>query len=362
MWKARAVGESSGTDRAILAAGLVLALLSGLALISATALTHTHLVQRHLFWIGLGLLIYWAVARTPYHRLADFAAVAYGVSLALLILVQVAGATRLGATRWLSVFGFSLQPSEVAKLATIWMLAYALADQPKPLPARAVGLSLAIVGLPALLIFIQPDLGSSTILLGIWFGVVWSAGLSRRWLVGFAIGGLALLPAAWHILRDYQKDRLLAFINPHADPLGAGYTIIQSIIAVGSGQLFGRGWHAGTQGQLNFLPERHSDFIFSVIAEEWGFLGSLVVVVAFGVLLGRALRIAQQARVPHGQLLAVGVFGWLAYQAIVNLGMVIGLLPVVGVPLPLVSYGGSAMVVSWAGLGLLQSIRRTDGR
>ena len=152
----------------------------------------------------------------------------------------------------------------------------------------------------------------------------------------------------------------MVFLNPQVDPLGAGYTIIQSVIAIGSGQLWGRGWRAGTQNQLNFLPERHSDFIFSVIGEEWGLVGCLVVIVLFGWLLARIIRLAQGSSDPQGRLIAVGVFSWLAYQACVNMGMVMGVLPVVGIPLPLVSYGGTAMLSIWLALGFLQSVRRGE--
>ena len=338
-----------------------LALFSGIAMASASSMVNPQLAVRHGVWITVGMLLSLGMARTSYRRWGEFAWALYGVSLAALILVLAVGAMRLGATRWLSVFGLSLQPSELAKIATIWLLARHLAGQPTPLPGRALGMSLLLAVPPALLIFLQPDLGSASVLCAIWFGMVWVAGISRRTLAAGCAGLLALAPLGWHLLRGYQRDRLLAFLDPHADPLGAGYTIIQSIIAIGSGRLRGRGWFAGTQNQLSFLPERHSDFIFSVIGEEWGFLGCVVVVILFGVLLARVVRIGLGASDPQGRLLAAGVFSWLSYQTFVNLGMVTGLLPVVGVPLPLVSYGGSSMVVVWVALGLLQNVRRTSG-
>jgi rod shape determining protein RodA len=168
---------------------------------------------------------------------------------------------------------------------------------------------------------------------------------------------MGMLPLGWWILKPYQRDRLLAFIDPHADPLGAGYTVIQSQIAMGSGQWLGRGWFAGTQNQLNFLPERHSDFIFSVIGEEWGFLGCLVVMGAFGLLLLRILEAASRTVTPHAHLFTVGVYSWLAYQAFVNMGMVMGVVPVVGIPLPFLSYGGSSMVAVWVAVGRIQWIQ-----
>jgi rod shape determining protein RodA len=240
------------------------------------------------------------------------------------------------------------------------VLARYLAGQPTPLPVGVLGTSLAVAGVPAFLIFIQPDLGSASIFFAIWLGMVWAAGISRRHLGVLAGAAAIALPLGWLLLKDYQRDRLLVFVNPQIDPLGAGYTIIQSVIAIGSGRLWGRGWLAGTQNQLNFLPERHSDFIFSVIGEEWGLFGCLVVAALFWALLTRVVHAAQDTSEPYGRLLGVGIFSWLAYQACVNMAMVMGLFPVVGIPLPMVSYGGTAMCSIWIALGLLQSVRRSD--
>lgn len=353
--------SSRSWDMALFLSALLLTLISGMEMMSAASMVNPALATRHWMWIAIGILAALAISRTDYHRWSDLAWAAYSVSLAALLLVRMCGAMRLGATRWLSVFGVSLQPSELAKLATVWLLARYLAGQPVPLRSRTVIASLLIAGPPALLIFIQPDLGSATVLGAIWFGMMFVAGASRRALLGLIAGALAIMPCAWHVLKSYQRDRLMAFINPHADPLGAGYTIIQSVIAIGSGRLWGRGWFAGTQNQLSFLPERHSDFIFSVIGEEWGFFGCMTVVVLFSLLLARTLRVALTTPDPQGRLLAMGIFFWIGYQAFVNMGMVMGLLPVVGVPLPLVSYGGSSMVTVWLALGFLQAIRRSTG-
>lgn len=347
-------------DWTLFAAAATLALISGAAMASATSTLNPSLAVRHAMWILVGIFAAFGVAMTNYRRWSDGAEFAYGVSLVALILVLVAGTVRLGATRWLSLLGLSIQPSELSKLTTIWLLARYFAGRPTPLPFHHLLVSLLLVGPPVVLIFMQPDLGSASILCAVWLGMVWIAGASRRTLLALGGGVIALLPVGWHLLKDYQRDRLLAFINPHADPLGIGFSIIQSTIAIGSGRLWGRGWFAGTQNQLNFLPERHADFILSVIGEEWGFLGCLTVVLAFGVLLMRILRIALDTSDPQGRLLATGIFSWLAYQAFVNIGMVMGLLPVVGVPLPLVSYGGSSMVTVWVSLGLLQSIHRIE--
>ena len=349
-------------DRTLFALAGALCAIGVLALTSATATLDPILTLRQSIWIVVGAGASLVVASSSYTRWTDLSVVVYLGVLLLLVIVELAGTVKLGATRWITVFGFSLQPSELAKLATVCGLARYLAAQPVPLPARSLAISAGLAGVPALLVFLQPDLGSSSIIAAIWLGMVLVAGLSRRQVVGLAVGGLAALPLAWHGLKEYQRLRLLVFLNPHLDPLGAGYTIIQSKIAIGSGQLFGRGWLSGTQNQLNFLPERHADFLYSVIGEEWGFVGAVTVVVLFGWLLWRACRIALGNLEPQGRLLAMGVVSWLGYQAVVNMGMVMGLLPVVGVPLPLISYGGSAMVVVWLALGLLQGVHRFGTR
>jgi len=353
----RAVGRL--LDWPLVGAGLGLVLISSLAMSSAASTVDPTLTFRHTIWILLGLATSLLLAHTSTYRWSQAALVVYGVSLILLVLVPLVGTMRLGATRWLSLFGLSLQPVELAKLATIWLLSHYLAGQPQPLRLRPFVISLGLASAPAGLVFLQPDLGSATVFGAIWWGLVWVAGAPRKFMSWLAGLGLALLPLGWHLLKDYQRDRLLVFVNPHVDPLGAGYTVIQSTIAIGSGQLWGRGWFAGTQNQLNFLPERHSDFLFSVIGEEWGFFGCLVVLATFAVLLLRMARIALDTAEPQGRLFAIGIVVWIAYQAFVNMGMVMGLLPVVGVPLPFLSYGGSSMVLLWSALGLLQSIRRS---
>ena len=349
-------------DRALFAIAGALCLIGVLALISACTTLNPMLTVRQAMWIVVGIGLSLIVASSSYTRWIDLGVWLYLGALLLLAVVELAGTVKLGAARWITVFGFSLQPSELAKLATVCCLARYLAAQPSPLPTRRLVISAALAGVPALVVFLQPDLGSSSIIAAIWLGMVLVAGLSRRHLAGMAVASLAVLPLAWHGLKEYQRLRLLAFLNPHLDPLGAGYTIIQSQIAIGSGRLLGRGWLAGTQNQLNFLPERHADFLYSVIGEEWGFVGAVTVVGLFGCLLWRATRIAVGNREPQGRFVTMGVVVWLGYQAVINMGMVLGLLPVVGVPLPLMSYGGSAMVVTWLALGLLQSVRRFGTR
>ena len=343
-------------DRGLLVAALLLALMSVVSMFSAGSTVSRSLPVRHAVWAAIGAALFVGVAQTSYRRWMDLAIVAYSATLAALLIVPLAGAMRLGATRWLSLFGFSVQPSELAKLSTVWLLARYLAGQPAPLTGRVLANSLLLVGPPAALIFLQPDLGSASIFGAIWLAMVWVAGASRRTLLGLGAVCLALVPIGWHALKAYQRTRLMAFLDPYADPLGAGFSIIQSTIAIGSGQWWGRGWRAGTQSRLNFLPERHSDFIFAAIGEEWGLIGGVLTLVLFAVVVTRAIRIAQRSVDPQAVLAATGIAVWLGYQSVVNMGMVMGLLPIVGVPLPLVSYGGSSMVMVWIAIGLLQNI------
>jgi len=351
-----------GVDPLLSVAALLLVLISLAALRSASATLNPALLAKQATWVALGVAACVLVTRYSYTRWIDTSVLLYVAVLGLLLVVEVAGTVRLGAARWITIFGFSIQPSELTKLATASCLARYLATQPAPLPLRGVLISGVLAGLPAGIIFLQPDLGTSSVVFVVWLGAVWAAGMSRKHLVMIAAGLSVLLPIGWHALREYQRMRLLVFLNPHQDPLGAGYTIIQSQIAIGSGRLLGRGWMAGTQNQLSFLPERHSDFLYSVIGEEWGFLGSSAVIALFLCLLWRATAIAQASLDPRGRVLAMGLAAWIGYQAIVNMGMVMGLLPVVGVPLPLVSYGGSAMLMAWISVGLLNSIARIGMR
>lgn len=354
------IGHEMTSDRWLLMATAGLSLISVIAMKSAAATLNPALAWRQLMWALLGVIAGLLVSRIPYTRWLDLSPLLYAVSLLLLGVVELAGTVKLGAERWLTIFGLSIQPSELAKLATVCCLAQYLSAQATPLSLRSILTSAALMAVPAGLIFLQPDLGTSSVLLAIWLGMVWVAGLPRRYFQRLIVIGLLMLPIGWLILKEYQRARLLVFINPHVDPLGAGYTIIQSQIAIGSGQIFGRGWMSGTQNQLNFLPERHADFLFSVIGEEWGFVGSLVVVGLLAVWIWRAASIASHNDEARGRLLAVGLLSWIAYQGATNMAMVMGLVPVVGIPLPMVSYGGSAMLMAWVSMGLLQNVQRNS--
>lgn len=344
-------------DWKLLGLALALSVFSLIAILSAASSVNPAIALRQAMWVLIGVSAAVVICRIPYSLWSDFAILAYFLGVALLGFVLIAGVTRLGATRWISIFGISFQPVELAKLTTVLWLARYLAGQPNPLPWRTVLISLGAVALPTVLVFSQPDLGSSTVFLVIWFAMVVIAGLSRRTVAGFVSAAAILAPMAWFVMKPYQRTRVMVFVDPYSDPLGAGYSIIQSKIAIGSGQWFGRGWFSGTQNQLSFLPERHSDFLFSVIGEEWGFLGCMAVVAVTAALLFRVLRVAEDSSHPQGRLLAVGVFAWIGYQAFINMGMVMGLVPVVGIPFPMLSYGGSSMFVLWVAIGMVAGLR-----
>jgi len=319
----------------------------------------------------IGILIIYLLSRVDYRFFFDAAYIFYGLNVILLVLVLVAGRHALGATRWFTFAGISFQPSEPAKLALIMVLARYFAGRRPSVSFndkdfhgglwQDLMVPLLITGVPMLLIFKQPDLGTSLLFFGICFIMLFTSGLEYKYLLGLSACCLTALPFAWHILKDYQKDRLLVFLNPNIDPMGAGYTIIQSKIAIGSGRFFGKGWLGGTQNQLNFLPERHTDFIFSVIGEEWGLLGTLAVVSFYFVLIYCGLKIAEQVKDKFGMQLAIGIVGILTLQATINIGMVLGLCPVVGLTLPLMSYGRSSFMIFVVMIGLLLSLskRRT---
>lgn len=324
-----------------------------------------------LFCAGVGFMLMYSISRMDYRRFYEIAYFFYGIMLVLLVLVMVKGRYALGAQRWFSIGGFSFQPSEIAKLGLILALGRYL-SQRRPVfkfgakSTRRVLWNQLIAPLlltliPVLLIFKQPDLGTAILVFGIFFIMIYANGVDLKFLGGFTALCLAAAPFMWHILRPYQRDRLLVFLNPNIDPLGAGYTIIQSKIAIGSGQFLGKGWLAGTQNQLNFLPEQHTDFIFSVVGEEWGFLGSMFLLCAYGGLVFTGLNIAQQVNDRFGTQVAVGIVGILALQVIINMGMVMGLFPVVGITLPMISYGRTSFMVFMIMMGFLLSLskRRT---
>jgi rod shape determining protein RodA len=293
-----------------------------------------------------------------YRTLGRFAYLLFGASLTLLLLVLVVGKAGLGAQRWIRVGGFAFQPSEFAKLCLVLFLARYFDDHREALrEPRTMLLPAGLTALCMLLVLKQPDLGTALLLAFIALSLMLMLGLEWRRLIPFIVGGGAVAPLLWMALKDYQRRRILVFLSPDLDPLGAGYHIAQSKIAVGSGGVFGKGWLAASQSQLNFLPLNHTDFIFAVLAEQWGFLGCLVVLLVYFYVITKGFQIAGDCTDPFAALLAVGISAMLAIQVLVNIAMVLGMMPVVGIPLPLLSYGGSSLLVTMVSLGLLLNIR-----
>ena len=316
------------------------------------------LMWRQVSWVGVGLVGLLVVVSVDYRNLVRFAPVFYVIGLGLLISVFVLGRTVSGARRWIHVGPFTVQPSEVFKLIFIITLAWALTSaRGERLSRVALVGTFVLLGVPFFLVVKQPDLGTALVLVPVLGATLVGLGLRMKVLGGLALGSVALMPLAWFVLKPYQRDRLLVYLDPFRDPLGTAYNVIQAKIAIGSGQLLGKGIGGATQSRLAFLPERHTDFIFAVFAEMWGFLGCLVLIVAYALLVLRGFEIAAGTRETRGRILALGVTSVFAVQILINIGMVTGLLPIVGIPLPLMSYGGSSMVVSLTALGLLISIR-----
>jgi rod shape determining protein RodA len=341
-------------------AGLVLglALYGVLTVYSSNALAtagfRRSLHLRQLGWLGLGLVALALACAVHYRTIYRLAYPLFGCCLVALVLVLVAGKTGLGAQRWIRLGPFTVQPSEFAKLGLILFLARYFEDRREALDQPRIFLvPAAVILCTTALVLKQPDLGTAILvgLLGMY--LILMVGLPLRYLAPVAVGGLAATPLLWLVLKDYQRRRILTFLNPDMDPLGAGYHVMQSKIAVGSGGLLGKGWLGASQSQLNFLPLNHTDFIFAVQAEQWGFLGSLLLLGAYAVLIARLMAMARDAKDLFAKLVAAGVAGMLLFQVTINVGMVTGLLPVVGVPLPLMSYGGSSLITTLVGLGLV---------
>lgn len=320
--------------------------LSGLAYVKQT------------YWLGFGFGLAVVMFLFSYRSLYRWAFPIYLVSTSLLVAVGLFGKTVSGSQRWLSFGGFSFQPSELAKISIVIFLARYFSDSVSDSGLRLQELwrpllfTLVLAGL----IIEQPDLGTGLMVMLIAASMTLFVKVERRALLQLgSVSGLACV-CGWFFLKDYQRQRIFTFLNPEGDPLGAGYHVIQSKIAVGSGMLAGKGFLRGTQNALSFLPEQHTDFIFSVFAEEWGFVGVVVVLVLYFLLIAWGLNIATRSKDPFGTILAVGVTSMIFWQVVINIGMTVGLLPVVGVTLPLISYGGSSLLITMTGIGILLNI------
>lgn len=304
---------------------------------------------------GLGFVLMLAVALLSVKFLFDYAYVFYGLCLAVLVVVDIAGFIGMGAQRWIRLGGVNLQPSEFMKLAVILALAryYHNSRLEDIRKLSNLIVPLVLVGLPAALILRQPNLGTTAILVSVSAIMAFMAGVKLRWFALAIILAASAAPVGWHFMHDYQKRRVMTFLDPQADPLGAGYNILQSMIAVGSGGVFGKGYLRGSQSQLNFLPEKQTDFIFTTLAEEFGFTGGLMLLGMYALLILAGTLIGLRCRHAFGSMIAFGVTAMVFIHILINVGMVMGMLPVVGVPLPLMSYGGSIMLSTMLGMGLL---------
>lgn len=385
---------------------LLLSIVLGLTFLGGIMIRSSELNQPVTHWWqhwivgGIGLTIVFGIARIPCNYLLRWHWITYGVTNGLLIAVDFLGNSAKGAQRWISIGGFNMQPSEFAKVGLIITLAAILHRRPANTLPTFLG-ALAITIPPLLLVFVQPDLGTSLVFGAIALGMLYWANANPGWLLllvsplaaaiiyGFSLPGWAIwsvlmgiigwltLPwrwvssvlaigvnisagllgqVFWHILKDYQKDRILVFLNPDKYPLGAGYHLIQSRIAIGAGEFWGQGLNQGTQTQLNFIPEQHTDFIFSSIGEELGFVGAICLLLTFFFLCWRLLKIACQAPNNFGSLLAIGILSMIGFQVIVNISMTIGIAPVTGIPLPWISYGGTALLTNFIAIGLVESV------
>lgn len=314
-------------------------------------------VQRQGLFALMNIIIIFVSLHFDYKSLSRYGNVLYIINLIMLLAVMFVGQSALGAQRWIQIGPISLQPSEFSKIIMIISLASILEKRAGKLETIKDIIPVFIyVGVPFLLVLKQPDLGTSLVFMAILLGMIFVAGINTRVLMSIFGAGIVFMPIFWHFLKDYQKKRLTVFIDPNIDPLGSGYHIIQSKIAIGSGMLFGKGLFSGTQSQLNFLPENHTDFIFAVIGEELGFIGAAIILLLYLVLLYRGVKIAGAARDNFGTLLATGITSMLTFHVLVNVGMTAGIMPVTGIPLPLMSYGVSSLTTNMVSIGILLNI------
>jgi rod shape determining protein RodA len=346
---------AQGIDGTLLGLSLALVLLGLVTLFSASYEIPGR-VTAQVLNLAVALCAMWIVAQLPPQTLMRFAVPAYVLGVTLLVAVALAGDIVNGARRWLHVGVTRFQPSEMMKLALPMMLAWYFHKNEATLRMRDFVVAAAMLAVPVLLIARQPDLGTAVLVGAVGFYVIFFAGIGWKVLVGLGVLGLASLAPLWGLLHDYQRRRILTLIDPSQDPLGAGYHTIQSTIAVGSGGIAGKGWLHGTQTHLEFIPERHTDFIFAVFSEEFGLIGNIVLLLLYTLLIARGLMIAANAATFFARLLAASVTLMFFTYAFVNMGMVAGVLPVVGVPLPFISYGGTALLTLFVGIGILMSV------
>jgi len=356
----------SGKIRAILPARIhldlpllvALLLLCGYGLLVLFSATDQDLnkLYRQLIRFGIGFAVMIVIAQIPPLKLQRWSLPLFGIGLAMLVGVLVMGEIGKGAQRWLDLGIVRFQPSEVLKVAVPMMIAWYLTERPLPPSGPRILWTVVLTAVPVILIARQPDLGTALLVASTGVIVLFLAGIKWRLIALLGVGAVALAPLLWYFMRPYQRERALSFLNPEGDPLGSGYHVIQAKIAIGSGGVYGKGWRNGTQSHLEFLPERSTDFVFATLGEEFGLLGILAMLAIYLFIIARGLYIATRAQDTYGRLLTGGFTLIFFVYLFVNTGMVTGLLPVVGIPLPLVSYGGTSLVTIMAGFGILMSI------
>lgn len=351
-------GQFSGVDWAVLISMFLLTTIGLLTVRSASTDMTIDYFPRQLVWVGLGLVAFAIAVAIEYAVLVDLALPLYGLGCVLLVLVLFIGQVRGGAQSWLGFGAVGFQPSEVAKLATTLLLARFLASvNRRVLTSRDIAFALGIVALPVGLVVVEPDMGGAAMFMPMLAGMLLVGGIRvKTWILGI-VTVAALAGGIWtYGMHDYQRERVLTFLNPGADPRGKGYQVRQSKIAVGSGELHGKGYMKGTQSKLRFLPARHTDFVFAVLAEEWGFLGVVSVLFLYAVFIVNGARIAMRARDREGILLVVGLLSIISFHVLYNTSMVVGLVPITGIPLPFLSYGGTFMLFNFAATGIILGV------
>lgn len=314
--------------------------------------------KKQLIFVAAGFIGMFFATSVDYRMLKNYSGVFYVCTLLLLVAVLFVGTLTRGTTGWFDLGYFSLQPAEFTKIVMIIVLAKCLSEMGNySRISKKVFVSGLYMSLPVGLILLQPDLGSALVVMFIWFGLLCVFGLKKKQILLFALIGMVAASGGWlFVLKDYQKDRIMTFVDPQSDPLGSGYNVIQSMVAIGSGSLWGKGLGHGSQSQLNFLPEKHTDFIFAVIAEEMGFIGGALVLLLFSIIYYRLFVIAEEAQDNFGKLMVLGTVFLLVFHMLINIGMNMGVMPVTGIPLPFVSYGGSSLVAFMLMIGIVQSV------
>ncbi len=338
---------------------LLLMVVGAAAVYSATGTSGNPFFAKQIVWYVVGFALMMLIANMNYNGFIGLANHLYIFFVFLLLVVLIFGHATLGATRWLKIFGFQFQPSEFMKIIIpLVLIRFMLVTQRESFEAKNLLKMAALVGIPLILILKQPDLGTSLIIIPLIIIILFMGNIPAKKLMTIVFLGLLAVPVAYLFLHDYQRERIDVFINPMIDPQGAGYNVIQSQIAIGSGQMLGKGWAQGTQSQLNFIPIKYTDFIFAVISEEFGFLGSFLVLLIYYLLIMEGLKIVKLCRYSAGKMLGSALTGVIFLQVFINVGMNIGIMPVTGITLPLLSYGGSSVLVIMIIIGILQNIYR----